>query len=98
MLRPLLVLEVPDRLDRQHALHRHAFLGERSCAFVIPRAPGLNARVLRQFVQGLGVAAYKLPDRIELCSALPKTAVGKIDKRALREAAAARAQNQESCT
>lgn len=60
-------------------------LGERSCAFVIPRAPGLNARVLRQFVQGLGVAAYKLPDRIELVPELPKTPVGKIDKQQLRK-------------
>jgi 2,3-dihydroxybenzoate-AMP ligase len=59
-------------------------LGERSCAFVIARTPELSARALRQFVQGLGVAAYKLPDRIEFVSELPKTPVGKVDKQQLR--------------
>jgi 2,3-dihydroxybenzoate-AMP ligase len=31
------------------------------------------------------VAAYKVPDRIEFVDAFPKTPVGKIDKRALRQ-------------
>ena len=33
----------------------------------------------------LGVAEYKLPDRFRFLPALPLTAVGKIDKRSLRD-------------
>ena len=80
-----LLMAHADVVDAALVAMPDAHLGERSCAFVIPRAPGLNARVLRQFVQGLGVAAYKLPDRIELVPELPKTPVGKIYKQQLRK-------------
>ncbi|WP_221089286.1 (2,3-dihydroxybenzoyl)adenylate synthase [Deinococcus aquaedulcis] len=62
------------------------WLGERSCAFVQPASPtppGL-ALTLRRHLQALGLAAYKIPDRIELLDELPRTAVGKLDKPALR--------------
>ncbi len=65
------------------------YLGERSHAYVLAREE-VSPRALLEHLKSAGLAAYKLPDRIELCAALPKTAVGKIDKRALREAAASR--------
>jgi 2,3-dihydroxybenzoate-AMP ligase len=34
---------------------------------------------------GLGVAEYKLPDRVRFIEAMPLTAVGKIDKKKLRD-------------
>jgi long-chain acyl-CoA synthetase len=37
------------------------------------------------------LAPYKVPRRIEIASALPKTAVGKVLRREIREAVAARA-------
>jgi 2,3-dihydroxybenzoate-AMP ligase len=37
-----------------------------------------------------GVAAFKLPERLEVMDSLPFTKVGKIDKRALREDVAAK--------
>ena len=40
---------------------------------------------LRRHLLDLGVAEYKLPDRFRLTDALPLTAVGKIDKRSLRD-------------
>lgn len=61
------------------------WLGEKACAFVALREPArATARELAQFLRERGIAAYKIPDRIEFLAALPRTAVGKIDKKALR--------------
>ncbi|MBX9403242.1 (2,3-dihydroxybenzoyl)adenylate synthase [Lysobacter sp. BMK333-48F3] len=60
------------------------WLGEKSCAFVVLREPAPAPRELQRFVRERGVAAYKVPDRIEVLAQLPRTAVGKIDKKALR--------------
>lgn len=58
--------------------------GEAVKAFVVKRDPSLTAEVLiahcRQFL-----AAYKVPHQIEFRSELPKTNVGKILRRALKE-------------
>ena len=59
-------------------------MGEKSCAVVVARTP-LKAAPLRRWLRELGVADYKVPDRFQFVDALPQTAVGKIDKRALRE-------------
>ncbi|MVN88739.1 AMP-binding protein [Deinococcus sp. HMF7620] len=67
-------------------------LGERSCAFVQPDGPvtpGLTL-TLKRHLHSLGLAAYKIPDRIEFLPELPRTAFGKIDKPALRALAQAR--------
>ncbi|WP_308289584.1 (2,3-dihydroxybenzoyl)adenylate synthase [Streptomyces muensis] len=68
------VVPVPDDL-----------LGERTCAFVVPapdaEAPGRKEAAA--FLRERGLAPYKIPDRIEVLDALPVTAVGKTDKRAL---------------
>ena len=37
------------------------------------------------FLRGRGLAAYKLPDRVEYVDAMPLTAVGKIDKKVLAQ-------------
>lgn len=58
-------------------------LGEKSCAFVVASEP-LRGVLLRKFLRAEGVADYKLPDRFELVSRLPLTAVGKPDKTRLR--------------
>ena len=61
------------------------WLGEKSCAFVTLREPAqATPRELAQFLRERGIAAYKVPDRFEFLAALPRTAVGKIDKKALR--------------
>ncbi|MBN3834322.1 (2,3-dihydroxybenzoyl)adenylate synthase [Burkholderia sp. Ac-20344] len=61
------------------------YLGERSCAYVIRGSAAPSAAELVRFVREQGVATYKVPDRIEFVDAFPKTPVGKIDKRALRQ-------------
>ncbi len=66
-----------------------AYLGEKSCAFVIARDHPPRAIELLRFLRERGLASYKIPDRIEFVTQLPRTGVGKIDKRALREQIAA---------
>ncbi|MCS0639061.1 AMP-binding protein [Streptomyces sp. LP05-1] len=65
-------------------------LGERCHAFVVVRENGPQAPALKAFLRAGGLATYKIPDRIVLVDALPQTAVGKVDKGALRASVAPR--------
>jgi 2,3-dihydroxybenzoate-AMP ligase len=58
-------------------------LGERTCAYVVPRGQPPALSELTTFLRDLGLAAYKLPDRLEIVDALPRTGAGKVDKRLL---------------
>lgn len=68
-----------------------AALGEKSCAYVQWRNEATDASairiamLLRQFLQQSGLATFKIPDRIELVQDFPYTALGKIDKKNLRQ-------------
>ncbi|WP_406242934.1 (2,3-dihydroxybenzoyl)adenylate synthase [Streptomyces anulatus] len=66
------------------------YLGERVCAYVILRsgAGPLKAVAVKRFVRERGLAAYKVPDRVEFVDAFPQTVVGKVSKKDLRNAAA----------
>ncbi len=65
-------------------------MGERACAFVVPR-PGetLGFDELIAFLRAQNIASFKLPERLELVSELPTSPVGKILKRELRDRIAA---------
>ncbi|ACY14564.1 (2,3-dihydroxybenzoyl)adenylate synthase [Haliangium ochraceum] len=78
------LLAHPEVLDAAIVAMPDAFLGERSCAFVIARDQPPRARALLAFLRQRGLAAFKIPDRVEFVDAFPKTSVGKVDKRALR--------------
>lgn len=66
-------------------------LGERLCLFVVLRdAAALSLDDVRTTMAGAGIAAFKLPERLEVVEAIPMTKVGKIDKRSLREEIARR--------
>ncbi len=89
--------EVEDQLQLHEAVESvalvgvpDAFLGERSWAFVVLRKP-VTAAVLTAHLRARGLAAFKIPDRFEFVESMPKTAVGKIDKKQLRSLAAERA-------
>ncbi|MBK6596631.1 MAG: fatty acid--CoA ligase [Proteobacteria bacterium] len=65
--------------------------GERPVAVVVPRAATVNlldAETLRlhlaAFVQSGQIPKYAVPERIEFVETIPKTSVGKIDKKHLR--------------
>ncbi|CCG85711.1 (2,3-dihydroxybenzoyl)adenylate synthase [Erwinia piriflorinigrans] len=64
-------------------------MGEKSCAFIVARNV-LKPALLRRYLRTLGVAEFKLPDRIECVDSLPLTPVGKVDKKYLREQLASR--------
>jgi 2,3-dihydroxybenzoate-AMP ligase len=65
-----------------------AELGERVCVYVVPRGDArVTADAVRSSMERAGVARFKWPDHVELVDELPVTKVGKIDKKALREAA-----------
>jgi 2,3-dihydroxybenzoate-AMP ligase len=63
--------------------------GEAVCLFAVARGAGvLTLDEIRAFLDGRGLARYKLPDRLEVVAELPLTAVGKVDRARLRERAA----------
>ena len=65
-------------------------LGEKICAAVVlshehPPARPLELATIRTFLAERGLASFKLPDVVRVVTTLPVTAVGKIDKKVLRE-------------
>ena len=64
----------------------HPRLGEGVCAFVIAQ-PGHSIDVQRiaTFLESIGLARQKFPERVELVDDLPRTASGKVQKNVLRE-------------
>ena len=64
-------------------------LGERACAFVIAR-PGERPTLddITAYLGDRRIARFKFPERLELVERFPLTSVGKVSKKALREAIA----------
>ncbi|EXG81236.1 (2,3-dihydroxybenzoyl)adenylate synthase [Cryptosporangium arvum] len=65
-------------------------LGERACAYLVPTEGRLTLPDLQEHLAALGVAKFKWPERLEWVPALPKTAVGKLDKKLLHRQIAAK--------
>lgn len=61
------------------------FLGERSCAFVIPNEGMITKVEMKDFLIKRGIADFKIPDRVEIVDTFPQTSFGKVSKKALRE-------------
>ncbi|MBW4716871.1 (2,3-dihydroxybenzoyl)adenylate synthase [Saccharothrix obliqua] len=87
--------EIENHLLAHPAVHDAAvvaipddYLGERTCAFVIATGQPPTGPALRAFLRERGLAAYKIPDRIEVVDAFPHTGVGKTSRRDLRRALA----------
>lgn len=62
-----------------------AYLGEKTCAFIVARGDAPRPIELVRFLRERGIAQYKIPDRILFVDQFPKTGVGKVNKRLLRE-------------
>ncbi|MEI4803904.1 (2,3-dihydroxybenzoyl)adenylate synthase [Bacillus sp. FJAT-51639] len=84
--------EVENHLLAHSAVHDVAivsmpddYLGERTCAFVIARGQAPTVSDLKRFLRNRGIAAYKIPDRIEFIKSFPQTGVGKVSKKELRK-------------
>ncbi|MSO66937.1 MAG: long-chain-fatty-acid--CoA ligase [Pseudolabrys sp.] len=63
-----------------------AYSGEAVKLFAVKKAPGLNEQDLRRYMTGK-LAGYKMPKYIEFRDELPKSNVGKVLRRALRDGA-----------
>ncbi|MBJ7539344.1 (2,3-dihydroxybenzoyl)adenylate synthase [Marinomonas transparens] len=79
-----LILSHPDVLHVALVAVVDPRLGEKSCAFIVSRGSNLKSSTLRRYLLGLGIAQYKIPDRVQFIESMPLTAVGKIDKKVLR--------------
>ncbi|MDN5915565.1 MAG: AMP-binding protein [Pseudonocardia sp.] len=64
------------------------FMGERTCAYVVPASGEAvpTGAELRRYVRDRGAASFNVPDLIEVVDAFPVTGVGKTSKRELRAA------------
>ncbi|MCQ8866630.1 (2,3-dihydroxybenzoyl)adenylate synthase [Vibrio splendidus] len=86
--------EVENHLIRHDGVHDAAliaipddYLGERSCAVIVKvEGADINPFKLKYFLRDCGLADYKIPDLIKFVDSLPKTPVGKVNKKRLREA------------
>jgi len=57
------------------------YLGEKICAAVVFSGPPITLSELNQFLDERGVSAHARPDVLTSMPSLPKTAVGKVDKK-----------------
>jgi fatty-acyl-CoA synthase len=78
------VMAHPDVLEAAVIAMQHERWGERPCACVVRcEGSGLDAEGLRRFLH-TKVAKWWLPDRVAFIDEVPKTSVGKFDKKVLR--------------
>jgi 2,3-dihydroxybenzoate-AMP ligase len=82
--------EVENLLLSHPAIHDVAMIGipdevmgERSCAYVVAHNEPPTRRDLVEHLTKLGVAAFKLPDRVRVVASFPRTSLGKVDRKAL---------------
>lgn len=81
----ILLHQHPDVHDVAVVAMPDEVLGERACAYLVSADPALDVPGLQAHLDALGVAKYKWPERVEIVDALPRTQVGKVDKKALRD-------------
>jgi 2,3-dihydroxybenzoate-AMP ligase len=60
------------------------FLGERSCAFIVPQGEKPKAAAIKAWMRTRNVAEFKVPDQIRFVEGFETTAVGKISRKELR--------------
>jgi 2,3-dihydroxybenzoate-AMP ligase len=85
--------EIEDHLLAHPQVHDAAvvsipdpYLGEKACAFVIPRGEAPKGAVLKKWIRERGLAAFKVPDQIVFVESFPSTGVGKVSRKELRAA------------
>lgn len=77
----------PDVRDAVVVGASDAYLGERTCAYIIPADPQVPPTLagIRRHVRAAGLAEGKLPDVVKVIEAFPETGVGKVSRRRLRQ-------------
>ncbi len=71
------------------------YLGERSCAFIIPKGERPRPADLKRWIRTRGIADFKVPDQIVFVDAFASTAALKISRKALRAQLRAQLLEQE---
>ena len=86
----LLLLRHPQITAAAAVAMPDAGLGERTCAYLVVQGEPLTMAEIRQHFAQLQVAKFKWPERIEHLAEMPRTLVGKTDKKRLRSEIAAK--------
>ncbi|QKV75109.1 (2,3-dihydroxybenzoyl)adenylate synthase [Amycolatopsis sp. Hca4] len=80
-----LIQELPEVAEVAAVPDPDPLYGERVCVFVrFHGGCSLSLAEITRFLTGRGLAAFKIPERLEVLAAFPHTAVGKADKKALK--------------
>lgn len=81
-----MLLGHPKVLDVAAVAYPDEIMGEKTCVYVVPRGEEkVTLEDLTSFMKEKGIAAYKLPERMEIVKEIPRNPVGKILKKVLRE-------------
>jgi non-ribosomal peptide synthetase component E (peptide arylation enzyme) len=81
-----MLLGHPKVLDVAAVAMPDEILGEKVCIYVVPReGQSVALADVAAFMKEKGIAAYKIPERLEVVSAIPRNPVGKILKKNLRK-------------
>jgi 2,3-dihydroxybenzoate-AMP ligase len=86
----LLLLRHPRITDAAAVAMPDPRLGERTCAYIVVQGEPLTMAEMRQHFTQLHVAKFKWPERIEHLTDMPRTLVGKTDKKRLQAEIAAK--------
>jgi 2,3-dihydroxybenzoate-AMP ligase len=92
----LLLVQHPDILAAAVIAIPDPRLGERACAYLAARQEPVPLASVQAHLSALGVAKFKWPERLEWVGEMPKTPVGKIDKKALHADITAKLQAEQS--
>jgi non-ribosomal peptide synthetase component E (peptide arylation enzyme) len=86
----LLLLRHPRITDAAAVAMPDPRLGERTCAYIVVQGEPLTMAEIREHFTQLQVARFKWPERIEHLTEIPRTLVGKTDKKRLQAEIAAK--------
>ena len=76
----------PKILDVAAVAYPDEIMGEKTCVYVVPRGESpIQLEDIASFMKEKGIAAYKIPERLEIAKEIPRNPVGKILKKVLRE-------------
>lgn len=91
-----ILLRHPAIADAAVVAMPHARLGETVCACVVPRGDPPTLAELLAFLNQVGIARQKLPERLEVCKEFPMTPAGKIKKDVLRALVASHVSTEQT--
>jgi acyl-CoA synthetase len=81
-----LLLGHPKILDVAAIAMPDEAMGEKVCVYVVPKGEEkVTIEEIKAFMKEKGLATYKVPERLETISAIPRNPVGKTLKKVLRE-------------